>query len=148
MPNAATHFKNEMLHLVARRPRFPLYSTVSYTLWSNDGIERLGKELLCIFRLMAFDLQMTNEKWPDLFSLVQSAMNNAPSPQRTSVRPIKAMTGIPVTAPIERFYHVQTTASVAIANLNYEHVLNREEICQLIGDLHLIVQDAHQTNSR
>ena len=50
MSDGPTHFKNETLGRLAKSLRVPHHFTLPYSPWSNGGIERLGKELLRIFR--------------------------------------------------------------------------------------------------
>ena len=84
--------KNETVRLLTKGLKVPHHFTLPYTPWSNGSIERLGKELLRVFRSVISELRMRFEEWPDLVPLVQSAINNAPSPQRGGVAPITVFT--------------------------------------------------------
>lgn len=95
-----THFKNETVRLVAEGLRVPHRHTLPYSPWSSGAVERLGKELLLIFRAVTTELRLGFNEWPDLLSIVQSAINNAPSPQPRGVPPVKAMTGTDASPPI------------------------------------------------
>lgn len=146
MSDGPTHFRNETLRLVAKGLRVPHHFTLPYAPWSNGGIERLGKELLRVLRSTSSELQLAHEEWPDLLPLVQSAINNAPSPQRAGVPPIKAMTGMAATPPIATFYRAQTSAPVTVSDLVHERALNVDMLCDLVGQLRPIIQDAVQKN--
>ncbi len=82
MSAGGTHFQNETMRLLSRERRAPHHFTLPQTPWSNGGIERLGKEVLRMFRAVLSDLKMRPSEWPDLVPVLQSALNWAPSPQR------------------------------------------------------------------
>ena len=71
MSDGPTHFKNETVRAVTRGLKVPHHFTLPYTPWSNGAVERLGKELLRVFRSIVSELQMKFEEWPDLLPVVQ-----------------------------------------------------------------------------
>ena len=58
MSDGPAHFKNETVRLLSRGLKVPHHFTLPYTPWSNGSIERLGKELLRVFRSVISELQM------------------------------------------------------------------------------------------
>lgn len=48
-----THFTNEALRLIAKGWRLLHHFTIPYNPWSNGGVKRPGKELLCFFPAVA-----------------------------------------------------------------------------------------------
>lgn len=114
MSDGPTHFKNETVRLVTRGLKVPHHFSLPYTLWSNGAVERLGKELVRTFRAMLSELQMRVEEWPDLLPVVQSALNNSPSPQRANVEPIKAFLGMKPTPPFATFLRTKTNSVLDI----------------------------------
>jgi transposase InsO family protein len=93
MSDGPTHFKNEAIRLFTKGLKTPHLFTHPYCPCSNGAVERLGKELLCVARSVISELQLRPEEWPDILPLLQSALNNAPSPQRGNVSPVTAFTG-------------------------------------------------------
>lgn len=71
------HFKIETVRVIKKRLSVPHYFTLPYSLWSNGGIECLGKEWLRTLRAITSELQLAHNEWPDLVLVVQSALNNA-----------------------------------------------------------------------
>lgn len=83
MSDSPTYFKNDTIRLVSKRRRVPHHFTLPYTPWSSGGVELLSRDLFRVFLSTTLELNMRPEKWPDLRPLVQSVLNNSPSPQRT-----------------------------------------------------------------
>lgn len=144
MSDGPTHFTNEVLGLVAKGLRVPHHFTLPYSPWSNGAVERLGKELLRVFRSVVSELRLDHGEWPDLLPLVQSALNNAPSPQRANVSPVKAMTGLEPSLPIRTFYRSSSLKSIMLNELESERALIVEKLAQLVCELHPAVQDSLQ----
>lgn len=90
MSEGPTHFKHETIRLLSKELRVPHHFTLPYCLWSNGGIERLGKELFRTLRAVLSELQMRSNEWPDLLPIIQSALNKSPSPQRNNIALITA----------------------------------------------------------
>lgn len=141
MSDGPTHFKNETVRRVAKGLKVPHHFTLPYTPWSNCAVERLGKELLRVFRSVSSELQTRPDEWPDLLPLVQSALNNAPSPQRANVSPVTAFTGMEATPPIATFIRSSTARPVSISDTQRERILNMEKLKQRVSELHPIEQD-------
>lgn len=145
MSNGPTHFKNEAVRLVSKGLKVPHHFTLPYTPWSNGAVERLGKEVLRVFRSVCSELQLRPEEWTDLLPLIQSALNNAPSPQRGNVSPLTAFTGSDPTPPISTFIRSSTSTPVSITDVQRERSLNIAALLSKMADLHPIVQDSVQS---
>lgn len=148
MSDGPTHFKNETMRLVSKGLKVPHHFTLPYSPWSNGAVERLGKELLRVFRSKSSELQMRPNEWPDLLPLVQSVLNNAPSPQRANVSPVTAFTGMEASPPISTFIRSSTTTPVTVREAQQERLSSIYDLRKTIDDLHPIVQDAVQSNRR
>lgn len=74
--------------------------TLAYCPWSNDAVELLDRKLLQAARAVMSELQIPFENWPNIHSLIQSAINNAASPHRSNFAPVTAFQGIEPTPPI------------------------------------------------
>lgn len=82
MSDGPTIFKNGTIRQVTKGLQTPHHFIFLYCQWSNGAVERLGKELLHVSRAVLLELQMGHDDWPQLVPFFQSALNNAPSPQR------------------------------------------------------------------
>lgn len=58
------------IRLVFTSLHFPLYFILLYIPWSNGAVERLGKEMLPVFRAVLSELRMHPSEWPDILPLV------------------------------------------------------------------------------
>lgn len=145
MSDGPTHFKNETVRMVCKNLKVPHHFTLPYSPWSNGAVERLGKELLRVLRSVCSEMQLRPEEWTDLLPLVQSALNNAPSPQRGNIPPLTAFTGLNPTPPISTFIRTSTCATVALSELQRERALNISILQSKMADLHPIVQGSVQS---
>lgn len=148
LSDGPTHFKNETVRLVCEGLRVPHHFTLPYCPWSNGAVERLGKELLRVFRAVLSELQMRHDEWPDLLPLVQSALNTAPSPQRGDVSPITAFTGLPPTPPISTFIRTATAKALTITEAQRECVFNIKDLQERAAELHPIISHTLKENRR
>lgn len=146
MSDGPTHFKNETIRQLAKGLRVPHHFTLPYSPWSNGGIERLGKELLRTFRAVVSELQMRVDEWADLLPVIQSALNNAPSPQRNNVSPITAFNGMEPSAPVNTFLRIETAKTMTIDEIVRERAIHVDELTKRMSDLHPVVHDALQEN--
>jgi len=126
-------------------PPGPVPLTLPYTPWSNGAVERLGKEVVPTLRSVLSELQMGFDEWPDFVPLVQSALNNAPSPQRGKIPPLTAFTGMGTAPPISTFLRASTAKSVTVSQVQRERCLNIETLQQSVTELHPVVQDTLQS---
>lgn len=77
-------------------------------------MERPEKELLEVFSAVSSELQPHSKERTDLLPIVQSVLNNAFSPQRAGVSPIKSLTKIDATGPTSSFYCSTMAAPVPV----------------------------------
>lgn len=142
MSDGPSHFKNETLRLLAKGLHTPHDFTLPYCPWSNGAIERLGKELLRVARAVLSELQQRPDAWPQLVPLFQSALNNAPSPQRNNVAPITAFTGRPSSTPISTFLRVDDSVPQTLSDTQREKCLNMQALVKEMDDLHPVVEES------
>ena len=94
---------------------------------------------------------MDHKEWSDLIPIVQSVLNNSPSPHRGNVCPFTAFMGCDPTPPVLTFLRSSTTTPVTVTEAQRESALNVEELVRLCADLHQRVQSAlakHRKQSR
>lgn len=87
---------------------------------------------------------MRHDHWPELVPLFQSAINNAPSPQRKGVRQITAFTGRPASNPVSVFLRSYDCQPVSLTQAQLESTLNVSELTKLTDDLHSLVHEHTQ----
>lgn len=139
MSDGPTHFKNETIRLLTKGLRIPHHFTLPYCPWSNGAVERLGKELLRVARALLSELQFRHDEWPQLVPLFQSALNNAPSPQRKNVAPITAFTGRPSSPPIATMLRSSDSAPVTMSETQLERAMNVSTLVTAMDALHPVV---------
>jgi len=103
--------------------------------WSNGAVERLGREVLRAFRATISELQIGFQEWPDLVPLVQSSLNNSPSPQRGNKAPITIFIGAPASTAISTFLRHQTGRLVSISDAAKEKTLNLEKVKAIVDNI-------------
>ncbi len=148
MSDGGAHFQNETVRLVSKGLRSPHHFTLPYTPWSNGAIERVGKEVLRIFRATLSELRMNRGEWPDLVPLLQSALNNAPSPQRRNFTPVEIFLGQEPTDPVQTFRLASTGAVVTLQDANLEIRKNLTLLKELVEKIHPVVSTSLQANRR
>ena len=139
MTDGGSHFRNETVRRLTRDLRVPHHFTLPYTPWSNGAVERLGKEILRIFRATLSEYQMSHQEWPALVPLLQSALNNSPSPQRKNFSPVTIFTGLTPTLPLSSYElpspgEIQTLDAVKLTRL-----LEVDKVRALLDDIHPLV---------
>lgn len=140
MSDGPSHFKNETLQLLAKGLSTPHSFTLPYCPWSNGAVERLGKELLRVTRSLLSELQQRPDSWPQLVPVVQSAINNAPSPQRNGVAPITAFTGREPSTPISTFLRMGDSVPQTISEAQREKGFNIQSLITAMEDLHPLIE--------
>lgn len=142
MFDGPTHFKNETMRLVSKGLTTAHQFTLPYCPWSNEAVESLGRELLRIFRSVLSELQLNQTEWTDLLPIVQSVLNNSPSPQRENIFPIKAFTGSDPSTPMSTFERTETSTTVTIYDVQRESAFNTDGFIARRNELHPVVANS------
>lgn len=136
-----THFKNKTARLVAKNLKVFYHFTLPCCAWPSGAVERLEQKQLHIMRAIVAELQLCFEEWQDILPIVQSAINNAPSPREGSIAPIMALNGIELTPPIKIFYSSSTSRLVLISDLAAEHAVNLKALIERIAEPHPLIRE-------
>lgn len=142
MSGSATHFRNEVMRLLARGLKCKHHSTQAYCSWSYGAVERLGKEILRACRALIYELELHMDSWPDLVPIIQSIVNHSPSPQRSNIDPVTVFTRLPPPTPIKTFMQSDTSALVSVNDALVERAVNIKELISTMEKLRLIVHEA------
>lgn len=146
MSDGPTHFRNETLRLIAKGLKTTHHFTLPYSPWSNGAVERLGKEMLRVFRSIVSEFQMSLDEWPDLLPVVQSALNNAPSPSRGNISPITAFVGKEPTPPIATFLRTDSVKPITVTDAQRERLINVQALKDRVAELHPLVAESVRKN--
>ena len=146
MSDGGSHFQNETLRIIAQKLRAKHHITLPYTPWSNGAIERLCKEVLRVFRALTSELRLEFQEWPDLVQVVQSVLNNSPSPQRRDIAPVTVFTGLPAKTPVTTFLRSSTQKIMSVQQAQHESALNLGKTKQLLDELHPVVANTLAAN--
>lgn len=118
--------------------------TVLYFPWSNRTVERLEKKLLRVARAVLSELQLPQKNLTELFPLLQSAINNTPSPSRQNKASLTVFTGRSVEASINMFIHMSTSVPNALNQTQNENFLTTQNLMEFIEQLHAMVNKSLQ----
>lgn len=92
---------------------------------------------------------MRHDDWPQLVPLFQSALNNAPSPERNNVAPFTAFTGRSASTPVSTFLRSSDFQYVSLSEAQLESVLNVSMLIKYMDELHpLIYQNMQKEPGR
>lgn len=136
------HFKNETIELTKKSLHVPHHFKLQYNPWNNGRVERLGKELLPVFRAIMSEFRLSHEELPALLPLVQSAIKNALSPQCAGEPPALSMTGLKATLPISTFYGSKTQDVLTENELEKKRLTNVKELVNFVGALYHTIQQS------
>ena len=90
-----TSFKNTLLKEITDTLRIKHHICLSYSPWTNGGIERQNREMLKIFRTILSEsgTSWSFLRWPELAPLVQYCLNTTPCQTLGNISPLEVMTG-------------------------------------------------------
>ena len=140
MSHQGTHFKNETVRELTRLLKVLHHFTLPCSPWRHGAIERLGREVLRVFRATLSELQMAFEEWPDLIPLVQSALNNNSSSQRRNRAPITAFMGAEPGLPLSCFRRSTNSKLLELCSDIRSKVFNLGTVKSMIYELHPIIE--------
>lgn len=146
MSDLPTHFNNKRLAIIAQRLRSKHHITAPYCSWSSGAVERFGKDMLRLCRAVISEHQLLYRSWPDIVPLIQSALKNAPSPQRANLSPIQCFTELPATPPISTFLRSHIETPLSLTEAQCERSLQIKNLQKLAPKIHLMVNQTPQHN--
>lgn len=148
MSDSPTHFRNEVMRLLARGLKCKHHFTQAYCPWSNEAVERLGKEVLRACRSLISELQLRVDSWPDLKHIIQSVLNNSTSPQRNNIAPLTAFTGLSPSTPITTFLRSDTATIVSVNDAQIERFVNVQNLLDRMEHLRPLVHNDVSDNRK
>jgi Integrase core domain len=131
-----SHFKNRTIEGVQRALRSQHHYTTAYTPWANGTVERACREVLRAVRGLLLEFKLRPADWPKVHRIVQSVLNNSPSPQRVSVAPITPFTGLPPDSPLSALVATDDTETLALPLIKARQAMNIAELFRLLDEVH------------
>jgi len=142
-----SHFKNEVLHHLAKDHRIRHNFSVAYSPWANGTVESLMRSILSATRAMIAELKLAPQDWMEVIPTVASALNAASldrlgrRPDGIARSPLEVMTGISPNNPV---LHVikQTPKVTNEKNLDLARTCQVLEIAKLqaaLNEMHKAV---------
>lgn len=133
------HFKNESVRLVSKGLKTPYHFNLQYCPLSNFAEERLDEQIHVLQSVIS-EVQMDNKEWLDLIPIVQSVLNNAPSPHLGNFCSFTAFMGRNAKLPILTFFRSAMTTPITVTEGQRESKLTIKKLVKLCADLHARVK--------
>lgn len=89
-----THFKNNVMELLAKSLGARHLFSTAYVPWSNGTVESVCKQILRVMRAFSAEYMVPETEWPTTVPAIQSIINNSPSRRLGDRAPITVHTGI------------------------------------------------------
>lgn len=95
-----THFKNEVMDLLAKDYNISHHFTTAYSPWSNSTVEAVNRNVMAACRALTTEAKLGPHDWPEIVPVLKSVINEAPNARLgkrkdgVSGCPLEVMTGI------------------------------------------------------
>ena len=125
--------------------------TTAYSPWANGTIERACREVLRAVRALLSELRLRPDQWPSVSRIVQSVLNNSPSPQRGNIAPLTAFTGRSPDSPLQSLVCVAADQTLPLSEIKSRQLMNIKELRSSVDAIHRRAHasaSAHRASSR
>ena len=99
-----SHFKFELLKMVCNRIGVRQTFTLPYCPWLNGTIERLGRTLLDLFKLLILETKTSTTQWDYFKDIVQTIVNHTPTSSNDGFAPVEIFTGLEKYNKLNSYY--------------------------------------------
>ena len=138
-----SHFKNEVMEILAKSLGAKHQFSTPYVPWSNGTVEAVCKQVLRVMRAFSAEFQIPESDWPKTVPAIQSIINNTPARRLGNRSPITVHTGMepgnPLYLALNRM-NIQDVSSVDKARIL--QALRIEELQKYLDDMHKSVNNA------
>jgi hypothetical protein len=131
-----SHFKNRVMTAVRQTLRTQHHFTTAYSPWANGTVERACREVLRAVRALLYEFRLLPVDWPSVIRIVQSALNNAPSPQRGDVAPLTAFTGRLDESPLRSILEQPQLEADSHSEIRMHQLLKIDELRSSVEQIH------------
>jgi len=132
-----THFKNQVLEILATCLGAKHRFSTPYVPWSNGTVEAVCKQVLRIMRAFSAEFKIPEAEWPSTIPAIQSIINNTPSRRLGNRSPITVHTGMepgnPLNLALSAISYVDSTS---IDDVRALQALKIEELQNALDDMH------------
>jgi hypothetical protein len=99
-------------------------------------------------RCLLSEFKLRPTEWPHVHRIVQSVLNNSPSPQRGNVAPITAFTGLPPDSPLLSVVAAGTPEPLTLSDIQARQAMNITELRATLDAVHKRCSDAAASRRR
>jgi hypothetical protein len=131
-----SHFKNQVMDGVRKALRSQHHFTTAYSPWANGTVERACREVLRATRALLSEFQLNSKQWPEVARIVQSVLNNSPSPHRGNIAPITAFTGRAPDSPLRSLVTPDTNVTLTLDDVQAQQLLQIQELRLAVDEIH------------
>ena len=131
-----SHFKNLVMTKLRKALRSQHHFTTAYTPWANGTIERACRDVLRAVRALLSEFKLPAASWPDVARLVQSALNNSPSPQRGNIAPLTAFTGRSPDSPLQSLVCTHACETYSLDMIRAQQLMQIDTLRASIDAIH------------
>ena len=146
MTDGGSHFKNETIRFLTKALQAPHHFTLPYTPWSNGSVERLGREILRLFRATVSEMQKPFTEWPALVPVLEMSLNNSPSPQCATQPPTTIFIGHKPSVALSIYKQPSTATLSTLPDSITERFRNLTAIKNCIDDINPLIQKSISNN--
>lgn len=133
-----THFKNEVIELLAKSLGAKHHFSTAYVPWSNGTVESVCKQVLRVLRAFSAEFDVPEAEWSSAVPSIQSIINNSPSRRLGNRAPVTVHTGMDPGNPLH----------LALSSICYDDAESVDEAktTQLLSiqDLHSALDKMHK----
>jgi hypothetical protein len=141
-----SHFKNQVMDSVRKALRSQHHFTTAYSPWANGTIERACREVLRAVRALLSELRLRFDQWPAVSRIVQSVLNNSPSPQRGDIAPLTAFTGRAPDSPLQSLVCIAATQTLPLDTIKARQLVHIEELRSSVDAIHRRAHESATTH--
>jgi hypothetical protein len=99
-------------------------------------VERACREVLGATRAILSEFQLNDKQWPEVARIVQSVLNNSPSPHRGNIEPITAFTGRAPDSPLRSLVTPDTNVTLTMDDVQAQQLLQIQELRLAVDEIH------------
>lgn len=139
LPDGTGDNKNDIPQLLSKDLNSPHDFMLPYCSWSDGAVDRLGKGLLCVARVVPCELKMRYEDSPQLVLLFQAGLNSVPPAQPRNLTEMTDFTGRSALAPVLTIVHYSNSQPMLLTKAHLEAIINASEQTKYMDKRHPLV---------
>ena len=128
-----SHFKNEVMELLASSLGAKHRFSTAYVPWSNGTVEAVCKEVLRVMHALSAELRIPEAEWTKTVPAIQSIINNSPSRRLGNRAPITVHTGMEPGNPL--LIALQTMNVRDVSSVGEAEVIQKLEVDSMLKAL-------------